>query len=110
MGWMETCAVEERMRFVVAAEKREESFATICRQFGVSRRIGYKWLARFEASGVEGLHDRSRAPLHRSDAIADEIAERCLAVRRAHSSWGPLKVRAFLERRAPRTDWPAAST
>jgi transposase InsO family protein len=40
----------------------------------------------------------------------DEIAERCLAVRRAHPSWGPVKVRAYLERRAPATDWPAAST
>ena len=48
MGWMETCAVEERMRFVIAVEKREESFAAICRQFGVSRRVGYKWLGRFE--------------------------------------------------------------
>ena len=27
MGWMETCAVDERMRFVIAAEKHEESFA-----------------------------------------------------------------------------------
>src|ERR1700761_9687610 len=110
MGWMETCAVEERMRFVIAAENREESFAAICRQFGVSRRIGYKWLARFEEAGAEGLFDPSRAPLHHSQAITSEIAERCLAVRRVHPSWGPLKVLAFLERRAPRTAWPAAST
>ena len=110
MGWMETCAVDERMRFVIAAEKQEEPFALVCRRFGVSRRVGYKWLARFEEAGVEGLFDRSRAPLHHSQAIAEEIAERCLAVRRAHPSWGPLKVLAFLERRAPRTAWPAAST
>ena len=110
MGWKETCAVDERMRFVIAVEKREESFAAACRQFGVSRRVGYKWLARYQEAGVEGLHDRPRAPLHHRQAIADEIAERCLAVRRAHRSWGPLKVRAFLERRAPGTDWPAAST
>jgi putative transposase len=110
MGWKETCAVDERMRFVIALEKREESFAAICRQFGVSRRVGYKWLARYEEGGVEGLLDRSRAPLHHPQAIADHLAEQCLAVRRAHPSWGPLKVLAFLERRAPRTDWPAAST
>src|ERR1700756_4582543 len=110
MGWKETCAVDQRMRFVIAVEKRDESFAAICRQFGVSRRVGYKWLARFEEAGVEGLHDRSRAPLHHAHAIAEEIAEHCLAVRRAHPSWEPLKVRAFLERRAPAADWPAAST
>jgi len=27
MGWTETCAVEERMRFVVMVQKHEESFA-----------------------------------------------------------------------------------
>ena len=110
MGWKETCAVEERMRFMVAVEKQEESFAAICRRFEVSRRVGYKWLARFEEEGVAGLLDRSRAPLHHPQAIADSIAERCLAVRRAHPTWGPVKVRAYLERRAPTTDWPAAST
>jgi len=110
MGWTETCAVEERMRFMVAVEKGEESFAALCRQFGVSRRIGYKWLGRFEAEGTAGLLDRSRAPLHRPQAIVPNIAERCLEVRRAHPTWGPVKVRAYLERRAPKTDLPAAST
>src|ERR1700675_249888 len=110
MVWMETCAVDERMRFVIAAEKHEEAFAAICRRFGVSRRVGYKWLARYEEAGVEGLLDRSRAPQRRSQTIAEEIAERCLAVRRAHPTWGPVKVRAWLERRAPETEWPVAST
>ncbi|HEY4971328.1 MAG TPA: IS481 family transposase [Steroidobacteraceae bacterium] len=110
MGWKETCAVDERMRFVIAAEKHEEPFAALCRRFGVSRKIGYKWLARYQEAGVEGVFDHSRAPLHHPHATSDEVAERCLAVRRAHPSWGPLKVRAYLERRAPARDWPAAST
>jgi transposase InsO family protein len=107
---METCAVDERMRFVIAAEKHEDSFAALCRRFGVSRRVGYKWLARYLAAGVAGLLDHSRAPLHHRHAIADEIAESCLAVRRRHPTWGPLKVRACLKRQAPATQWPAAST
>jgi putative transposase len=110
MGWLETCAVDQRMRFVLAAEKHEESFAALCRRFGISRRVGYKWLGRYQEAGVSGLDDRPRAPLHHPHAITDEIAERCLAVRRAHPSWGPVKVRAYLERRAPGRDWPAAST
>jgi transposase InsO family protein len=110
MGWKETCAVEERMRFVVAAEKGEASFAGICRQFGVSRRVGYKWLARFEEEGAVGLLDRSRAPRHHPQAIAPNIVERCLEVRRTYPTWGPVKVRAYLERRASKIDWPAAST
>jgi putative transposase len=110
MGWLETCAVDQRMRFVLAAEKHEESFAALCRRFGISRRVGYKWLGRYREAGVGGLDDRPRSPLHHPHAITDEIAGRCLAVRRAHPSWGPVKVRAYLERRAPAMDWPAAST
>src|SRR6266508_2917969 len=110
MGWMETCAVDERMRFVMVVEAREEAFAAVCRRFGVSRKSGYKWLERYGEAGVEGLVDRSRAPLHHPQAMTEESAERCLAVRRAHPTWGPVKVRAWLERRAPQTPWPVAST
>lgn len=110
MPWMETCAVEERMRFVMAVECGEASFAALCREFEVSRKTGYKWLARYEDAGVEGLLERSRAPLHHPQALPQTIVERCLAVRRAHPSWGPVKVRAFLEWHWPRTQWPAASS
>src|SRR5262245_38939544 len=110
MGWRETCAVAERMRFVLAVEAQEEPMAALCRQFEVSRRTGYKWFGRYREAGIEGLVDRSRAPLHHPQAMTDELAERCLAVRRAHPTWGPVKVRAWLQRRAPKTRWPAAST
>lgn len=110
MGWMETCVVEERMRFMLAVEKQEESFAALCRQFGVSRRVGYKWLERYEAEGVAGLVDHTRAPLRHPQAVPADIAEQCLAVRRQHRTWGPVKVRAWLERQAPEVTWPAAST
>jgi putative transposase len=110
MGWMETCAVDERMRFVMAVEERDEAFAAVCRRFGVSRKTGYKWLERYEEAGVAGLVDRSRAPLNHPQAMTPEIAERCVSVRRAHPTWGPVKVRAWLARHVPQTEWPAASS
>jgi len=98
------------MRFMMAVEKREESFAAVCRRFGVSRKTGYKWWERYQAEGVMGLIDRSRAPLTHPDAVPAAIAERCLAVRRARRTWGPVKVRAWLDRHEPEIAWPAAST
>ena len=110
MVWKETCAVEERMRFVLAVEAGEESIAAICRRFGVSRVAGYKWLERYRLDGVSGLSDRSRAPHRRPRTLCAEIAAACLAVRRTHPSWGPVKVRAWLRRNDPDVVWPAAST
>ena len=110
MGWAETCAMDERMRFVLAVEREDETMAALCRRFGVSRQNGYKWLGRFREEGVAGLVERSRAPHTHRREVSAAVAERCLAVRRAHPTWGPLKVRAFLERRAPEVRLPAAST
>jgi transposase InsO family protein len=107
---METCVVDERMRFVIASEKGEESFAALCRRFGVSRQCGYEWLGRYEELGPAGLVDRSRAPHSHPQAMSAVIAERCLQVRREHPTWGPVKVRAYLERHERRTVWPAPST
>lgn len=110
MVWKETCAMEERMSFVLAAVENVEPFAMVCRRFGVSRKTGYKWLERYHAEGVDGLKDRSRAPLHHPQALAAAIADHCLKVRREHPTWGPGKVRSWLEQHAPRTQWPAPST
>ncbi len=58
MVWTETCAMEERMRFVLAVQEHEESFAAVCRRFGVSRRVGYKWLADRELRCSTTAHGR----------------------------------------------------
>jgi putative transposase len=86
------------------------SVTAVCRRFGWSRKAGYKWLERYRLDGIAGLSERSRAPHTHPQAVAAAIAERCLAVRRTHRSWGPVKVRAWLERDDPAVVWPAAST
>src|SRR5215472_13913592 len=110
MGRLGARAVDKRMRFVTAAETSEETMTALCRRFGFSRKTGYKWLERYRLDGLAGLSERSRAPHAHPQAVSAAIAERCLAVRKAHRSWGPVKVRAWLERDDPATPWPAAST
>jgi putative transposase len=110
MPWKETCVLDERARFMLAVEAGEEPVAAVCRRFGISRQHGYKWIARWHAEGLLGLADRSRAPLHHPQAVAAELCEACLAVRRAHPTWGPVKVRAWLGRKQPDRAWPAVST
>ncbi len=110
MPWRETCAMEERMKFVCDCLVGEIPMAEICRRHGISRRTGYKWLSRYRSDGLLGLQDRSRAPDFHPHAVGEEIAAAVLSVRRRYKTWGPRKVRAWLEQHHPGMRWPAAST
>ena len=110
MSWKETCVMDQRMSFVVACLDGVENFSELCRHFGISRRTGYKWLARYKAAGVAGLQDRSRAPHGNSRALDEKTVAAVLAVRRRHPTWGPRKVKAWLELNKTGLAWPAASS
>ena len=73
MPWREMRAMDERMRFVVAASEDEAVMTEVCAEFGISRQTGYKWLARYGAEGAEGLQDRSRAPIRHGLARDEEL-------------------------------------
>ena len=111
MPWLETAPVDERIRFIQDALSDRFTMSELCARYGVSRRIGYKWLARYEEEGRRGLRDRSRAPHHCPHRIKPELAELLCAQRRAHPHWGARKLLRILTRRYPQlTGWPAPST
>lgn len=110
MPWRATCAMDERMRFIVEYARGEHGMAELCRAHGISRKTGYKWLERYRADGIEGLAERSRAPHRRPGQIPTALAERLVAERAAHPTWGPRKLVARLRQREPDVAWPAAST
>jgi putative transposase len=102
--------VEERARFAVDFESGEWTLAELCRQYDISRKTGYKILARWQQGGTDGLQDRSRAPRRHPNQTPAQVETAVLAMRRAHMSWGPRKLRARLEDHRPQQAWPAPST
>mgnify|MGYP002725719073 CR=1 FL=1 len=110
MPWRSTGPVEERLRFVLDAEEKVESMAELCRQYDISRRVGYKWLDRYRQHGVHGLEDLSRAPHVHPNEIPPQLCERIVELRGEHPFWGAKKLKAYLEKREPGTRWPARST
>lgn len=110
MPWKVSGVVEERARFAVEYESGEWTMAELCRHYGIARRTGYRIAARWQQSGAEGLKDLSRAPHHHPNQTAEAVEAAVLALRRAHMSWGPRKLRARLEAGHPERAWPAAST
>src|SRR5512145_2764001 len=111
MPWKERVIMDERPQFVRDALSDRFSMSELCARYGVSRRIGYKWLARYDAEGRRGLADRSRAPHHCPHKISPAVAELLVTERQAHPHWGARKLLTVLATRHPRIhDWPAAST
>ena len=92
MPWKKDGVLEERYRFIEEWKSEDWSLAELCQQFGVTRKTGYKWLERYEAGGMEGLRDQSRAPHHHPNALAEESEERILQVRAEHPFWGARKI------------------
>jgi transposase InsO family protein len=102
--------MDERMRFVMDVLRGQDSKGSLCRQYGISRPTGDKWLWRYEELGVMGFEDQSRAPQRHPNEVRAELVELILACRRAHPRWGPKKLRATLVRRMPEVGWPCPST
>src|SRR5258706_2392237 len=101
MPWKEVQPMEERIRFVVAHESGLYAMSELCEAYGVSRKSGYKWLARWATEGAAGLAERSRAP-HRSPHILDVIVEDAIVTaRKKHPLWGPAKLLPYLRRSKP---------
>lgn len=111
MPWMETNPMEQREQFLEDVRRGRMSFSALCAHRQISRKTGYKWVARGAEEGRQGLADRSRAPKHCPHKISAEMATLLCELRLQHDDWGARKLLAVLQRRHPgRTDWPAPST
>jgi putative transposase len=108
MSWKARSTVDERVRFIQAVRLGEDDVSSLCREFGISRKTGYKWLGR--ADRGEALTDRSRAPVSRPHATVGRTRDVILEARHRHPTWGPIKLLAWLARKRPDLDLPAAST
>lgn len=96
MPWKETLVLEARTKFILAVKAGGKSFAALCREFGISRKTGYKWWKRYGASGAKALLERSRAPRRCGRAHPGWWREALRRARGAHPQWGPKKLRWLL--------------
>ena len=110
MPWKETTVLDDRVKFIAMYLSEELSMADLCREFGISRKTGYKFVERYEVYGPEGLYDLSRAPHDHPNAVAEEVEELIADLRSAHPTWGPRKLRALILRDGSDIRVPAAST
>lgn len=109
MPWKASCHMDERLRFMARLEEGER-MADLCREFGISRKTGYKFWERYHRLGPVGLHDESRRPERLQHKLSEEVAALLVATRKVHPTWGPRKLLAWLAPRHPGLRLPVAST
>jgi transposase InsO family protein len=110
MPWLGVTPVDLRLEFVRAYLTGHGSMTELCEQYAISRKTGYKWVARFEARGRAGLVDQSRRPHHSPRAPDPALVTRLCEARRQHPTWSARKLLAVLRRREPTCAWPTRST
>jgi len=107
MSWREVSVMDQRREFVRLAMQEGANRRELCRRFGISAQVGYKWIRRWLEGDCE-LLDRSHRP-HRSPGRSDSrIEQRVLEVREVHPAWGARKIAHCLDQSGVTV--PAVST
>jgi putative transposase len=109
MPWRVTSPMYQRQRFVLDAEHTPAAFAELCRRYGISRKTGYKWLARYARFGPDSLADRSHRPDACPHATPPAVIREILHLRKAWR-WGARKLHELLLEAHPAAEVPAPAT
>ena len=110
MPWKASSVMDERLRFV-ARLLDGERMTDVCREFGISRKTGYKIFNRYKEHGLEALSDRSRRPVRYANQLPPQLESLIVSLKRDKPHWGARKIRELLVRRlAGDVRVPAKST
>lgn len=96
MPWNARDQMSLRVEFVSLASTEAINFSELCHRFNISRKTGYKWLKRYQAEGVAGLKDSSRAPQATPRKTPRSVEQAVVKIRKQHPTWGGRKIRRRL--------------
>lgn len=109
MPWKERSVMDERVKFI-ARLLDGESMTSLCEEFGISRKTGYKILERYQDIGTGAFTDRSRRPIRLANQLPLQVEKFILNMKKEYPSWGARKIREKLIRKFPDIRTPAKST
>jgi transposase InsO family protein len=97
MAWGKMDVNEQRMRFVIAASRREKPLQQLCQEFAISRPTGYAWWRRYQSGGYKAVVEKSRRPLHSPGQTNHALEQRVIQMRQQRPDWGARKLQVLLE-------------
>jgi len=100
--------MSQKLEFIEKATKPGANISALCKEYGISRQSGHKWLKRYRDQGYVGLVEKSRRPTSSPLATAEEIVVSVVELRDKHPSWGAQKLsRVLAKRLGPNTPSPS---
>ncbi|ULH30929.1 helix-turn-helix domain-containing protein (plasmid) [Leptospira weilii] len=92
-------------------EARGWSITDLCKEFGISRVTGYKYLSQYELFGIDGLKDKPKTPKSHPKTTKQNVVQLVISARDRHPNWGARKLLASLKGKFPKVkNWPSVST
>lgn len=107
MSWTERTVETVREEFVKRVLAEEKSKSALCREYGISRPTGDKWIKRYLDG--QSMSDRSRAPKEHPNRVPPKMEAQIVAIRERHPAIGATKLHRMLENEGV-TDLPCART
>jgi len=97
MSWLHTHPMEQKIAFITQVQNLPKgAMSELCRQFGISRKTGYKWRRRYrQEGGLSALQERSRRP-RRSPRRTEGLLEQRILALRQPDGWGARKIAYLL--------------
>lgn len=109
MPWTECDKMDQKIKFISRLIDGEK-MAPLCREFGISRKTGYKILNRYNKFGQEALVEQKRTPYRYANKLPIQIEVMILNLKKEYPNWGAPKIREKIIRRYSDVKPPAIST
>lgn len=92
--------MDEKLKFIARLLEGED-MSSLCRDFGISRKTGYKIWDRYKECGLIGLNDRDRRPFKQANQLPMQIETVILQLKKEKPSWGGSKNQRTSSKKIP---------
>lgn len=110
MPWKEVNPMDQKLLFIADHLRTASTFKDLCWRYGISRKTGYKWVARYEDLGFEGMRNQTRKPHKQPLKTPFAVRKAILELRDRRDPPGPKKIQVLLRQKHPEWDIPSKTT
>lgn len=113
MPWKILNVMDQKLQFISLSRTKAKPLSGLCKEFGISRPTGYKWLGRAnnaDSGLIESLKDKSKRPKSTPTKIPWPLEQKIVALRKEYPYWGAKKLMILLKERYPNTQIPSRRT